>query len=44
MLPVDIPSREEIGEDDEFWRFQAHSLAVLVAPGKMVTFRLPPPW
>ncbi len=32
---------EEIEEDDEFWRFQAHSLAVLVAPEKTITFRLP---
>jgi hypothetical protein len=32
---------EEIEEDDEFWRYQAHSLAVLVTPAKTVTFRLP---
>lgn len=32
---------EEIEEDDEFWRFQAHSLAVLVTPEKTITFRLP---
>jgi hypothetical protein len=32
---------EEIEEDDEFWRFQAHSLAVLATPEKTVTFRLP---
>jgi hypothetical protein len=32
---------EDIEEDDEFWRFQAHSLAVLATPGKTLTFRLP---
>lgn len=32
---------EEIEDDEEFWRFQAHSLAVLVTPEKTVTFRLP---
>ena len=31
----------EIEEDDEFWRFQAHSLAVLLTPETMRTFRLP---
>lgn len=32
---------EEIEDDEDFWRFQARSLAVLVTPGKTVTFRLP---
>jgi Bacterial archaeo-eukaryotic release factor family 11 len=31
----------ELEEDDEFWRFQAHSLAVLMTPETMRTFRLP---
>jgi hypothetical protein len=31
----------EFAEDDDFWRFQAHSLAVLVTPDTMRTFRLP---
>lgn len=34
---------EEIGalvEDDEFWRFQAHSLAILATPESLRTFRL----
>src|SRR5271169_3757965 len=31
----------ELEEDDEFWRFQAHSLAVLLTPETMRTFRLP---
>ena len=31
----------QIEEDDEFWRFQAHSLAVLLTPETMRTFRLP---
>lgn len=30
-----------IGEDDEFWRYQANGLAVLVTPNKVRTFRLP---
>lgn len=28
-------------DDDEFWRFQANSLAVLATPGHVDTFRLP---
>jgi hypothetical protein len=32
---------EDIEDDDEFWRFQAHSLAVLATPDKTITFRLP---
>ena len=31
----------ELEADEEFWRFQAHSLAVLVTPETMRTFRLP---
>jgi hypothetical protein len=32
---------DDLIEDDEFWRFQAHSLAVFVTPDHIVTFRLP---
>ncbi len=32
---------EDIVEDDEFWRFQARSLAVLATPDAVQTFRLP---
>ena len=38
------PIEEEIDdlvEDDEFWRFQARSLAVFVTPERILTFRLP---
>ncbi len=31
----------ELGADDEFWRFQARSLAVLATPDTLRTFRLP---
>src|SRR5262245_16239272 len=31
----------ELDEDDEFWRFQARSLAVLATPDSQRTFRLP---
>lgn len=31
----------ELAADDEFWKFQAHSLALLVTPDTMRTFRLP---
>lgn len=31
---------EDISEDDEFWRFQAHSLAVSATPEKTITCRL----
>lgn len=31
----------ELGEDDEFWRFQAHSLAVFATPDNVRSFRLP---
>src|SRR5690606_28864709 len=29
-----------LGDDDDFWRLQAHSLAVLATPDKVRTFRL----
>lgn len=29
-----------LGEDDAFWRLQAHSLAILATPDSMRTFRL----
>lgn len=32
---------EELGEDDEFWRVQANSLAIFVTPDAMQTYRLP---
>lgn len=31
----------DLSADDEFWKFQAHSLAVLVTPERIRTFRLP---
>jgi hypothetical protein len=31
----------ELGADDAFWRYQAHSLAVLATPETLRTFRLP---
>src|SRR5262245_11012947 len=31
----------ELGADDAFWRYQAHSLAVLATPDTLRTFRLP---
>jgi hypothetical protein len=31
----------DLVDDDEFWRFQAHSLAVLLTPDTTLTFRLP---
>jgi len=31
---------DALGEDDEFWRVQAHSLAVLATPDSLRTFRL----
>ncbi len=33
-------SLDELGEDDEFWRLQAHSLAVLATPDAIRTYRL----
>lgn len=38
------PIEEQVGDlldDDEFWRFQANSLAVFVTPGSLRSFRLP---
>jgi len=32
---------DDLLEDDEFWRFQAHSLAVFATPESLRTFRLP---
>src|SRR4051794_19033020 len=31
---------EDLIDDDEFWRFQANSLAVLATPNRLLTFRL----
>jgi hypothetical protein len=32
---------DDLVDDDEFWRFQANSLAVFVTPDTILTFRLP---
>jgi hypothetical protein len=32
---------DDLVDDDEFWRYQAHSLAVLATPDNVRTFRLP---
>jgi hypothetical protein len=32
---------DDLVDDDEFWRFQAHSLAVLATPDNIRTFRVP---
>jgi hypothetical protein len=32
---------DDLVDDDEFWRFQAHSLAIFVTPQNLRTFRLP---
>jgi len=32
---------DDLVDDDEFWRYQAHSLAVLATPDHVQTFRLP---
>lgn len=32
---------ENLVEDDNFWRFQAHSLAIFVTPSTVKTFRVP---
>jgi hypothetical protein len=32
---------EHVEQDEEFWRFQAHSLAVLATPDNIRTFRVP---
>jgi hypothetical protein len=31
---------DDLSDDDEFWRFQSHSLAVLATPDRIQTFRL----
>lgn len=50
LRAIDTPKREvaaveeqlsHLGADDEFWRFQARTLAVFATPGSLVTFRLP---
>jgi hypothetical protein len=38
------PYEEEVGylhDEEEFWRYQARSLAVFAAPSRLITFRLP---
>ena len=32
---------DDLVDDDEFWRFQAHSLAILATPEHVCTFRVP---
>lgn len=32
---------EYLYDDEEFWRFQARSLAAFVGPSRLITFRLP---
>jgi len=32
---------DDLVDDDEFWRFQAHSLAVCATPENLRTFRVP---
>ena len=32
---------DDLVDDDEFWRFQAHSLAIFATPENMRTFRVP---
>jgi hypothetical protein len=36
-----IEEFDDLSEEDEFWRLQAHSLAVLATPDSILTFRLP---
>jgi release factor family 11 len=36
-----IEQLHDLIDDDDFWRFQAHSLAVFVTPENLLTFRLP---
>ena len=35
-----VAELSELGEDDAFWRLQAHSLAILATPDNVQTFRL----
>ncbi|MDV6329120.1 hypothetical protein Q5L94_13810, partial [Idiomarina sp. Sol25] len=32
---------DDLGEDDDFWRLQANSLALLATPDSLRSFRLP---
>lgn len=50
LRAADHPKREitaleehfaNLGADDEFWRFQARTLAIFATPDSLVTFRLP---
>lgn len=50
LTQIGIPKHErdtidealgDLIDDDEFWRFQANTLAVLVTPAETLTFRLP---
>jgi hypothetical protein len=36
-----IEQIEDLIEDDEFWRFQARSLALFATPGRLCTYRVP---
>jgi hypothetical protein len=36
-----LPSSSSLIDDNEFWRFQAHSLAIFATPENMRTFRVP---
>lgn len=36
-----IEEVEDLIDDDEFWRFQAHGLAIYVTPDNLRTFRVP---
>ena len=36
-----VQSLKDLQEDDEFWRFQAHSLAIFATAEKIRTYRLP---
>lgn len=50
LREADRPKREvtaleelfaDLAGDDEFWRFQARTLAIFATPGSLITFRLP---
>jgi hypothetical protein len=41
QLATLVESLKELQEDDEFWRFQAHSLAIFASTEKIRTYRLP---
>lgn len=36
-----VEALEDIEDDGEFWRYQAHSLAVLATPERILSYRLP---